>query len=608
MSGAATAVDVLGLRIEIQVETVDGHVPLLSSGTEPLDGNPRTRILRVRVESPPRARSSVSRLHLRCVVPAIDMHGLYLGGDPGFELGYLPHAPIVRQSAAHDGVPFLSFMHRDGRNRLAIGLLDQVVETTWDVRLSEEKRSYEISISKPAVNEPVDPGLGDPGGVPWEESVFISGSNEPWITVLQTYARVAREALPLPALPVPTDAFDPIFCSWTAVHHDVSDAWVIETAELAAALGFRTWLTDDGWHHDDGVFGRYDDVGVWEPSAEKFPDLRQHVRAVQRLGLRYLLWVAPFMVGTGSDVADDLRQFLLRGDATAGYDLLCPAHPETDRIVRDLLARLVNEFGLDGLKIDFIDAVSAWQRTPGHDHEGSLGQAMFRILRGSIAPLAEHQPGLMIEFRNRYANLASRTYANLYRASDLPINFFRNRWQTVMLRLLVPDVAVVTDPMLWHPDDSDENVAVHLINGIATVPMVSVDLLHYPESHRRLIGAWIGFYTAHRNTIVHGEFRPIVRGTAIPRIDFVGEEEIIHGLYEDVSVDVSEPTRVRWILNASTSALVRLVDDLDQPGEVRTRDKFGNVVSTERYDPLPRQLRAEVGGSVEIRHEDPDLP
>ncbi|KAA3664598.1 MAG: hypothetical protein DWQ04_04915 [Chloroflexi bacterium] len=58
--------------------------------------------------------------------------------------------------------------------------------------------------------------------------------------------------------------------------------------------------------------------------------------------------------------------------------------------------------------------------------------------------------------------------------------------------------------MLWHPDDTDENVVVHLINCIATVPMVLIDLEQYPQRHLDLIRYWIGFYNRHRLTIIQG--------------------------------------------------------------------------------------------------------
>lgn len=578
-------------------------------------------VLTVRLAADDGAPFTLERLRLRFSVPATDMHGVYLGGDPGLELGYLPHAAIVRQTSAHRGVPFLAFMHRNGENRRAVGLLDQLVESSWHAQLSELTAAYDVTLTRPAVPEEPDGdarradaappgtpvGLHVPGGV-WQDELFVSDAHDPWIDVIGRYTALARARAALPDLPVPEHAWDPVFCTWTAVHHDVSHDWVLRTARLAAELGFGTWITDDGWQVDGGRFGRYDEVGVWQPSHRKFPDLAAHVAAVQALGLRYVLWVAPFMVGEGSALAAELHGRLLPGDEKARFRMLDPLEPGTARHVRDLLTRLVRDHGLDGLKVDFVDAVPSDLRRAHR----SLGRAMAGILADALRPLAQERPGLLVEFRNRYANLASRAYANLYRSSDLPVNPFQNRWQATMLRVLVPDAAVVTDPMLWHPDDTDENVAVHLINGIAAVPMVSVDLTRYPESHRRLVAHWMGFYREHRGALAHGRFRPVCRGTTIPRTDFVGEEEVVHGLYDDVAVPLGPGPRRRWVLNASTRPWVALepaepgagTPSAQPGGTVTTRDAVGRVLAKEAYGTLPPRLDVPVGGYLEIELEE----
>ena len=57
-----------------------------------------------------------------------------------------------------------------------------------------------------------------------------------------------------------------MFCSWTAIHHDVSQAWVTRNARRAAELGFGTWLTDDGWFTSKASFAdyRYTERSIYE--------------------------------------------------------------------------------------------------------------------------------------------------------------------------------------------------------------------------------------------------------------------------------------------------------------------------------------------------------
>jgi len=537
-------------------------------------------------------------LSVTWTVPIVEMHGLYFGGNPRAELSHLPFWHLQKSVRANTGVPFLALIHRNGENRHAVGLFDQITETQLSAHLSESTRCYHFKLQKPAGRDASGQPIPAPGR--WEEVVFVSNARRPWPEVLGRYTCLNDRFTNEPKLRVPEAAFEPVFCSWTAIHHDVSHDWVMRQAGLAAELGFGTWITDDGWFLERGTFGDYSCAGDWQPCPTKFPDFGAHVRAVQALGLRYVLWVAPFMVGKDSGAAQRYRHLLAPGQARERFDNLSPWHPETKGIVTDLLTRLVTDYGLDGLKIDFIDAVAAGGERPAGADEATFGRSLFETLGAAIDALAETNPELLIEVRNSYANLASRRYANLYRSSDVPVNFALNRWQAVMLRLLAPDRAVHLDPALWHPADTDENVAAHLINCLVSVPMVSVELDRYPQRHLELIRYWIGFYNAHRRTLVHGDFRPTLHHGYVPAVTFVGEEETIVGLYDDLPVALPPAPRV-WVLNASTRPYVDLSGDpLEGTYRVTERDKFGHVVAKREVSfPVPR-LTVEVGGSLEL--------
>lgn len=529
-------------------------------------------------------------------VPIVEMHGLYFGGNPKWELTYLPFWNTEKTVAAHTGLPYLSLIHRDGSNRLAVGSFDQMTETTLSAELSEMTRCYHFRLTKPSSSAANGQTLVT-GGL-WEETLFVSRAPAPWPDVLKAYVRQYDATLQPRLMPVPDSAYAPVFCSWTAIHHEVSHEWVMRNARLAAELGFGTWITDDGWFIEQGKFADYSLAGDWQPYAGKFPNLREHVAAVQGLGLRYILWVAPFMVGYDSEAATRYAALLTDGRAPIRFFNLSPWHDQTQDIIAGLLHRLVEEYGLDGLKIDFIDSVPTHaRRLPGARPE-TLGQRIFDILDSVIHELWAEKPDLLIEFRNTYCNLASRSYANIYRCSDVPINPTLNRWQATMLRLLTPDRAVHLDPALWHPDDSAENVAVHLINLLVGVPMVSIELEDYPQAHIDLIRHWIGFYNSHRPTLAFGRFQPTLGTGSIPVIRFDSPQETIIALYEDVSVSLEEAAPVVWLLNASTRPSIRLDGGFPGPCRVQTYDKFGAQVHDEHLMVPAARLDVEIGGSL----------
>jgi alpha-galactosidase len=588
-------IEVCGLEFRFSIETSNGSQLNMQLAAEPAADLPDTYLVRFAAQARAGESFTVRDLSVNWSVPAIDMHGLYAGPPTPDELAKLPYWWIRKQVGANTGFPFIALFHRGGANRFAFGLLDQLTETALDGELVEATRSYQFHWHKPI-------GQAHLSAQQWAETLFVSAARCPWPEVLRAYVGAVDRAWPQPKLPVPAAAYDPVFCTWTAVHHDVSQAWVLDNACVAAALGFGTWLTDDGWFTGKASFADYRYTGDWQPERAKFPDFAGHVRAVQAMGLRYVLWVAPFMVGDASQAARRHAHLLAAATTPMRFRNLSPRRQETRQVVGDLIERLMRDYRLDGLKIDFLDSLALDNLLATDSDYRTLGEGIYLILSEAIDRARAVKPDALIEFRNSYTNLASRRYANLYRASDVPINFALNRWQVTMLRLLAPDRAVHLDPALWHPDDSDENVAVHLINVICSVPMVSIELDRYPQAHLDLIRYWIGFYNAHRDTIMHGRFAPEIRLGHVPLICFTGSDERIIGVYDDVACALASGPLPVWILNASTRPFVELcADELAGEHMVYTRDKYGQLAEKRAIRFPTSSLPVEVGGSLEVR-------
>lgn len=593
------AVQVANINFQFSADTQNHGEPNLIVETEQVEGLKATYLLRLSINMADKKPFILRDVSIEWSLPITDMHGLYFGGNPRTELGYLPFWQINKQTCVNRGVPYIALVNRNGENRAAFGIFDQLTETNMTGELSELTRCYKFCLQKPANNDSIGQTLYVEDC--WQETFFVSLAQDQWSDVLKQYVKLSDKETQPELMPVPEQAYDPVFCTWTAIHHDVSHEWIMRNAGIAADLGFRNWITDDGWFIDKGMFSDYSKVGDWLPANKKFPDFKQHVKDIQNMGFRYILWVAPFMVGRDSEAAQQYAHLLTTGQERNHFNNLSPWHEETRQIVSDLLERLVSDYNLDGLKIDFIDSISMHGlRTEGAKSD-TLGKSLFHILQATTGRLLSLNPQLLIEFRNSYTNLASRTYSNIYRSSDVPINFTLNRWQAVMLRLLTPDRAVQLDPGLWHPDDDDTNVAVHLINLLVSVPMISIELDLYPQTHLDLIRYWIGFYNAHRDTIIHGDFKPVLRASYIPAIYFCGSEESIIGVYDDLAISVDSSSPKTWILNASTQARIDLIPSSEIfQRRVICRDKFGNICSEEDMNfPLP-YLKVEIGGSLEI--------
>ncbi len=586
---------VAGIDFTFTIELAK-DIPLeINTSVESIEGDQDTVLLHLVIKQPHHIVFTLRSLSIRWQVPVVDMHGFYAGPPSPEELASVPYWRVHKQVSANMGVPFVSLFHRNSENRAAFGLLDQLTETTLDGELSEISRCYHFHWRK-SISKEI---LSIKGS--WTETLFISVAHRPWPEIVSLYRQTIDQTWAQPKMPVPAHAYDPVFSTWTAIHHHVDQEWILRHARLAADLGFGIWITDDGWFSEKSVFADYRYTGDWQPCQTKFPDFLEHVQAVQELGLRYLLWVAPFMLGHNSQAMTRYAHLISHELDNLNASNLSPQQSETGEIILDLLIRLVNDYHLDGLKLDFLDAIKPDGESSVDTIGHRQGENIYHILSQVVDRLTALRPDLLIEFRNTYANLASRRYSNLYRASDVPLNFAMNRWQVVTLRLLAPDRAVHFDPALWHPDDTAENVAVHLINAIISVPVVSIELDRYPASHLALIRYWIGFYKEHRDTIIHGEIIPNFHLGRIPLIRFEGDHECIIGLYDDVAFALSLSHTSLWILNASSRPQVELLPNhFKGPRTIITRNKFGDVTNKAIVNFPISHLMVEVGGSIEI--------
>ena len=105
---------------------------------------------------------------------------------------------------------------------------------------------------------------------------------------------------------------------WEAVYFKHDLATLSDLASRAAALGAERFVLDDGW------FGRRDDdtssLGDWQVDARKWPQgLQPLIDHVERLDMRFGLWVEPEMVNPDSDLARAHPDWILGpADQTTG--------------------------------------------------------------------------------------------------------------------------------------------------------------------------------------------------------------------------------------------------------------------------------------------------
>ncbi|AWZ16199.1 alpha-galactosidase [Streptomyces sp. ICC1] len=313
----------------------------------------------------------------------------------------------------------------------------------------------------------------------------------------------ARFRAELAPMPVPEAARTPVYSTWYAFNQDVSAAAVETQAELAAGLGCGALILDDGWQelgHGRGYAG----CGDWRPDRAKFPDFAGHVARVRAHGLSYLAWVAPLLLGPGAAGHGRWAHCAPAPATVPGAHVLDPRRPEVRAHVVRLCVRLVREYGLDGLKLDFLDQAMVY----ADDGAGDVGRAMVALLTDLRQALEAVRPGLLLELRQPYTGPGMAPFGNMLRSFDCPADATANRVRTLDTALLAVGGAVHSDMLLWSPDAPVAAVARQLIGALHAVPQISVRLDRVPAAHREAVGFWLRQWRLHRELLLDGEVEP----------------------------------------------------------------------------------------------------
>ena len=324
--------------------------------------------------------------------------------------------------------------------------------------------------------------------------------------------------------------------------------------------------------------------------------MRRHVEKIHRLGLKYLVWFSVPFVGDKSNAGKIFAgKFLYRRDNINTW-VLDPRFPEVREYLIGIYENAVKAWDIDGLKLDFIDNFRFENKDPalkdnycGRDIK-SLPEAVDALLTEAMCRLRLLKPDFLIEFRQSYIGPAIRKYGNMFRAADCPADAVANRVRTIDLRLTSGTTAVHSDMLEWHKDETAEVAALQLLNVLFSVPQISVKLASLPDSHRKMLKFWLGFWRQHRNTFLHGSLKPYHPELNYPLIIGESLKETVIAVYH--STQIIKITYIQghtyYVINSTEEA--ELVFDLERaPAMVEKYNVLGEItLSSDITDGLTR--------------------
>ena len=339
---------------------------------------------------------------------------------------------------------------------------------------------------------------------------------------------------------VPEHAKLPMNSLWYSYHQQLDVEDIIKECRLSKPFGMDTVIIDDGWQTDDNSRG-YAYCGDWRVATKKVPDMKAFVDRIHETGMKAMLWYSVPFMGIYTENYKRFETMLLDESGNKrDFFVLDPRYKEVRDFLIETYSNALLDWGLDGLKLDFIDkfrlAGKSLEYDARRDHQ-SLEEALDVLMTDITNALRAINPEVMIEFRQRYVGPAIRKYGNMLRVGDCPNDAIRNRQDVVNLRLTSGKTAVHSDMLMWHPDDPVESAALQIASSLYSVPQISVKIATLPEDHKKMLAYYLSFWRENRDTLIDGKLLAANPESAYSIVCAERDGKAIFTAYTDTVVD-----------------------------------------------------------------------
>ena len=165
--------------------------------------------------------------------------------------------------------------------------------------------------------------------------------------------------------------------------NDSNEQNVLSHLDSVQGLGFEMFWLDAYWTGPNGFPNSMGNYGFplerVEPR-DRFPHgLKAIGDAVEKAGLKFLMWFEPERVASGTYIAKEHPEWVIGGAGGGLYNL---GIPEARKFMTDYLNAAIKEYKLTGLRIDYnIDPLGAWQAMDAKD-PNRVGMTEMRYVEG----------------------------------------------------------------------------------------------------------------------------------------------------------------------------------------------------------------------------------
>ncbi len=405
--------------------------------------------------------------------------------------------PQRTDACFYRGAPVLATLRADGTAHCVVSLSDTDAETALGYYVDDFAETDEVVFFAELKNVPAGYRVilrVDTAAVPLPEAL-----GRVWHAWNEGQVRCAG---------LPDAAFAPLYSTWYSFHQCPRQEILTRELALAAETGFRTVILDDGWQFPGEGTKDYRKSGDWQPAPDKFPDFRGFVRDVHSFGQKLILWFAVPFVGFETEAYRRFRDKLLFEEAGFIHaGTLDVRYKEVRDFLTETYTRFIDEYDIDGLKLDFIDHFPSQAAPPCTEEMDAktVTEGVQKLLNEVCAAARSRKPDFLFEYRQFYVGPGIMRCANMLRVCDCAFDAVTNRIGAVDLRMLTRGVAVHADMLLWSPTESIHNCALQLLNILFAVLQISVRLTEIPPEQLRLLRAHLAYRKQNEGLLTRGE-------------------------------------------------------------------------------------------------------
>lgn len=495
--------------------------------------------------------------------------------------------------------PIQTLFSAGGKNRATVAVSETLKPVNMNLGVHEEEGTMKCK---------VDIYIGETEGDTYEADILEDYRDVRYEQSIREAGLWWENECGLKPLEVPEDAKDPMYSFWYSYHQDICETEIEKECGRAKELGFRTVIVDDGWQTDDTNRG-YAFCGDWKVAEKKIKDMRAHVERVHQMGMKYLLWFSVPYVGMKSQMWKLFHDKLIGVDEEQQTGILDIRYPEVRTYLKNIYVKAVSEWGLDGLKLDFIDEFYERKTTPSPNENMDcvcLQIALDKLLSETIEELRIIREDILIEFRQRYIGPSIRRYGNMLRVTDCPESGLSNRVYSIDLRLLSGRTAVHSDPIVWNKNETPETAALQIIESLFATMQFSVKIDEMGDRMKKMVRHYMGFMREHRGLLQDAPVCAKEPQNLYPEVSVENEKEKIIALYSAdriVRLDIRKERTI--IVNGTQANEIYVKAEGKNVVKIIQTDCCGQVVKEEsRVLSGIQSLDCTMSGQIEIRKQE----